>query len=304
MNELAAFLDRFGVEASPGRRLDEIAEAAAQVGLDFPDELVAYYSHANGFMDDNAFSHTYLSLEIATQTCKLMRDFGIPEVWGYFPFFESDTGDFMCVCCASPMRGMIVRVRHDDSPAVLFSSLENYFAAAAKVSDEFELRLVDVETEFPVRRSRPRTTSIADELLAMQGLDDLEQEMAQCFAASLYGPEDVEKLSKLLRTAQPDAVGTVLERVRGIGGEGVQPVLGEYRSQLERFCEKLIARGVPARVDDSLNILLYATNARLRGDIVFGMRDSDDFLQSTLQRFSREQSSPGVFQSFLRRFKG
>jgi hypothetical protein len=42
--------------------------------------------------------------------------YGIPEVWGYFPFTDCNDSNPYCVCCNGPLRGRVVHVFHDDDP--------------------------------------------------------------------------------------------------------------------------------------------------------------------------------------------
>jgi hypothetical protein len=141
MDDVQAFCHTVGATPNPGATAAELNAFEARAGLSLPPQLRAFYGSTNGLTIEGDSSR-YVSVRPAAWMEILplarvvpyvegMRGYGIPQIWGYFPFTDCNDSNPYCVCCNGPLRGRVVHVFHDDVAQLVFWDLHRFFDAVA-----------------------------------------------------------------------------------------------------------------------------------------------------------------------------
>jgi len=141
MDDLRAFFHAVRAAPNPGATAAELDAFEARTGLSLPPQLRAFYGSTNGLTIDGgglrygsvrpAAWMKILTLAEVMPYVEGMRQYGIPQVWGYFPFTDCNDSNPYCVCCKGPLRNRVVHVFHDDVAELKFWDLDRFLDAVA-----------------------------------------------------------------------------------------------------------------------------------------------------------------------------
>src|SRR5262245_32189203 len=131
MNDLRAFLHAVGAAANPGATAAELDSFETRTGLSLPPQLRDFYRSTNGLTIGGGGWMKVLPLAEVMPYVQGMRDYGVPQVWGYFPLTDCNDSDPYCVCCNGPLRNRVIHVFHDDVAQLKFWDLGRFLDAVA-----------------------------------------------------------------------------------------------------------------------------------------------------------------------------
>jgi hypothetical protein len=175
-----------------------------------------------------------------------MRQYGIPQVWGYFPFTDCHDSNSYCVCCNGPLRNRIVHVFHDDVAKLKFWELGGFLNAVAaavanrgKDSPEVD-RLPGEYTSDREGRTEDEVRTGLGLLRQADGLADVEQYDARRFAIDLLSKEQVDEMVKLLDSDEytaPEAAA----RLKTMKSPRAAAALRRYAAETTAFVADCVA---------------------------------------------------------------
>jgi hypothetical protein len=309
--DLQAFFHAVGATPNPGATAAELDAFEAGTGLSLPASLRAFYEAANGLTIDGGGSGYYvngarpvrptawmeiLSLAKVAPYVEGMRRYGIPQVWGYFPFTDCNDSNAYCVCCSGPLRNRIAHVFHDDVAGLKFWELGRFLdAVAAAVASRGEGRpeLDRLPGDYtPDRQDRTEDEVRAGlELLKLGNeLADVEQGDALRFAIDLLSEEQVDDVVRLLETGDKYTARDATVRLRAMKSTRAADALRRYAAETAGFVADCVAALRAAGLDVAD---VQDNTARLEPGPVW---------LDVLQWFHRRRE-PGIHDAVVRRAK-
>ena len=242
------FCDAFAIKPGRPALVSELEAAETKLGVPLPASVRKVYESGNGGKAKNDLSSLQIySIKTALQYAKVPRFFDAP--WALWPLIENDDSNPVCVCCRAPLTGYVVLMSHDDAPRILFRSLKNFFAAASEfVSTGEYLDTSELAGDFAAPERTRADVAAAKRLGALaRKLDGEEQIDALCFAADLFGDEDVDEIRGLLEFDRAEASDYVTERIGRIKGAKRQKssgsATGQSKAVKESFDEFVVRCG-------------------------------------------------------------
>ena len=209
MNEFGWFTALPGVVSTRGASESELAAFEARTGRMLPPEVRQLYQHTNGMEIGRGARIRILNLEEVSRYVESFRHFGIPSVWGYFPFTDRNDSNPHCVCCDGLAKGSVVRVNHDDIARIEYRSLAAFFTAVRDVLQQPEAdeddgpSLWNLPQDFyPDTSDRiPEDVDTAKRLLEFADsleVGSIERADAERWAITLFSEAEAEEVARLL----------------------------------------------------------------------------------------------------------
>lgn len=161
-----------------------------------------------------------------------LKDFGIPQRWGYLPFTDFNDSNPYCICCNSPLQGMIAHVFHDDSARLEFRTLESFLLA-------FQGQTSDLSTDYSPLSKRRTENDIRVGLelieLSREMPDDVEQGDALRFAVSLLSENEISVFAELLNTGDEYTREEVLHRLHRMTSPNAVEIITAFNAEMRSF---------------------------------------------------------------------
>jgi hypothetical protein len=255
MNDLRAFLHTVGATPNPGAAADELDVFEARTGLSLPPQVRAFYGATNGLTIESGGRMKILPLAevmpyVEGEVMPFVggvRHYGLPEVWGYFPFTDCNDSNPYCVCCNGPVRNRVVHVFHDDVPKLKFWDLGRFLdAVATAVVSEGEGhpeldRLTGEYTSDRNDRTEDEVRTGLELLRLAEGLTDVELHDALRFAIDLLSEREVDEVVRLLETGDEYTAEEAAARLRAMKSPRAADALRQYRRETARFVADCVA---------------------------------------------------------------
>ena len=257
MDDIRTFFQAVGAAPNPGATAAELDAFEARTGLSLPPQLRVFYGSTNGVTIDGGGSR-YVSVLPAAWMKILpltevmpyvegMRQYGIPQVWGYFPFTDCNDSNPYCVCCNGPLRNRVVHVFHDDVAELKFWDLGRFLDAVAaavvsKGEDHPELdRLPGDYTSDREDRTEDEVRTGLELLRLANGLTDVELHDALRFAIDLLSEGEADEVARLLETGDEYTAREAAARLRTMKSPRAADALRQYRRETARFVADCVA---------------------------------------------------------------
>lgn len=253
--ELIAQLGGSNGQPAPEAR---IAEAEKALGVAFPEELRAFYAIANGVR----VQRLWLDVVSLDRMLTFRREWTTawPPELGYLPFARCDnTSDFLCVLGATPLRGRVAFVPHDDGPRLLYPSLRECLEALGQLRGRDLHALPGWYAEHPADRSSedddsardvfqvflPRLRVAAAAAAANAPRDSWRPDLivsvhALGLAVTALGARSVELLERALDEDQQIAE-PAYRRLVSLKTSDAEGALERFRTERAFFVERLVA---------------------------------------------------------------
>jgi hypothetical protein len=246
MDDLRAFFHAVGAAPSAGATAAELDTFESRTGLSLPPPLRAFYRSTNGLTIEGGGCMKILPLAGVPTYVEGMREWGIPQVWGYFPFTDCNDSNPYCVCCNGPLRSRVVHVFHDDVAQLKFRDLSGFLAAvaAAVVSKGDYLSVDRLPGEYTSGREDRTEDEVRTglELLRLaDGLTDEALHDALRFSIDLLSEAEVEEVVRLLETGDEYTAPEAAARLRAMKAPRAAAALGQYRRETARFVADCVA---------------------------------------------------------------
>jgi SMI1/KNR4 family protein SUKH-1 len=101
MDDLRSFFHTVSAAPNPGATAAELDAFEARMGLSLLPQLRAFYASTNGLTTDDVWPANRMKILPLAEVMPYvegMRQYGIPQVWGYFPFTDcNDSNPLLCV---------------------------------------------------------------------------------------------------------------------------------------------------------------------------------------------------------------
>ena len=249
MDDLRAFFHAVPAALNPGATATELDAYEARTGLSLPPQLRAFYGSTNGLTIDSVWPADWMKIlplaDVLTYV-EGMREWGIPQVWGYFPFTDCNDSNPYCVCCNGPLRSRVVHVFHDDVAQLKFRDLGRWLdaVAAAVVSKGAYPSMDRLPGEYTSGREDRTEDEVRTglELLRLaDGLTDEELHDALRFAIDLLSEAEVEEVVWLLETGDEYTAPDAAARLRAMKSPRAADALGQYRRETAGFVADCVA---------------------------------------------------------------
>jgi hypothetical protein len=246
MDDLRALFHAVGAAPNPGAPAAELDAFEARTGLSLPPQLRAFYASTNGLTIEGGGWMKILPLAEVPTYVEGMRGWGIPQVWGYFPFTDCSDSNPYCVCCNGPLRNRVVHVFHDDVAQLKFRDLGRFLdAVAAAVVSKEDYPSVD---RLPGEYTSGRDDRTEDEvrtglqlLRLADGLADEELHDALRFAIDLLSEAEIEDVVRLLETGDEYTAPEAAARLRAMGSRRAADALQKYWRETAKFVTDCVA---------------------------------------------------------------
>jgi len=250
MDDLRSFFRTVGAAPNPGATAAELDAFEARMGLSLPPQLRAFYGSTNGLTIGDVWPANrmkILPLAEVMPYVECMRQYGVPQVWGYFPFTDCNDSNPYCVCCNGPLRNRVVHVFHDDVAVLKFWDLGRFLdaVAAAVVSKGKDYPQVD---KLPGEYTSDREDRTEDEvrtglelLRLAHGLTDVELHDALRFAIDLMTEGEVDEVARLLETGDEYTAREAAARLGAMKSPRAVDALRQYRRETARFVADCVA---------------------------------------------------------------
>lgn len=280
------------VVAGPPATPAELDDFQRQSGLSLPDVVREIYLASNGIVI-RAGALEVLSLGRAFDYWEGLRNFGIPQCWGYMPLVDNFDSNPWCVCCAEPLTGYVVRIAHDESATIMFRSPTNFFAAINNLHRAGGWCLDEIPHDYADSRRLPQDSETADRLMeAASKLDDVERTDAYRFAISLYSENEWQRIAALLDDRDEYAREAAANRLKAMTASGARQALEAYRASIVDFVDRCAARlreaGIDATVHGDSQLRLNPGPIGLNTEMLYSRRNEPDFVEALIIR-SRER---------------
>jgi SMI1 / KNR4 family (SUKH-1) len=257
MDDIRTFFHAVGAAPNPGATAAELDAFEVRTGLSLPPQLRAFYGYTNGLtIDDGGLRYgsvrpaawmKILPLTEVIPYVEGMRQYDIPQVWGYFPLTDCNDSNPYCVCCNGPLRNRVVHVFHDDVAELNFWNLGRFLDAVAaavvsKGEDHPELdRLPGDYTSDREDRTEDEVRTGLELLRLADGLTDVELHDALRFAIDLLSEAEVDVVARLLETGDEYTAREAAARLRTMKSPRAADALRQYRRETARFVADCVA---------------------------------------------------------------
>jgi hypothetical protein len=251
VNEIARFMALSGVAANPGATDAQLTAFETQTDLTLPSEVRQLYQHANGLVIDRGLRLRILSLEEVARYVESFQQFGIPTVWGYFPFTDRNDSNPHCVCCDGPARGYVVRVNHDDIAPIEYRSLGGFLTAVRDVLQQPETD----EDEGPSLWNLPQdfhpdtSDRISEDVATAKRLLDfagsleegsIERADAERWAITLFSEAEAEEVARLLDEGDEYRRREAVVKLSRMASPAAAAALQRHRREEDEFSRKVV----------------------------------------------------------------
>lgn len=252
MNDFRAFAQSDFVELQPGATASELSAFEARSGLSLPSQLRTFYQLSNGATVLQG-EMIILSLAEALSQFRDMREYGVPQAWGYFPFADCNNSDPYCVCCSDPVRGRIVQVFHDDAAQLRFSNISRFLDATAGAAAAIavctdpdrenveDLGRLDGEYVHRLERTEDEVSTGLSLVQLADHLTDVEMRDAQRFAIDLFSEAEIGKVIHLLETGNEYVVEKARARLETMRSPEASKALEQYDRETATFVSDCVA---------------------------------------------------------------
>jgi hypothetical protein len=247
MDDLGAFFHAVHATPNAGATAEELDAFEAHTGLSLPPQVRAFYGATNGLTIEGDGRMEILPLAEVVPYIDGMRGYGIPEVWGYFPFTDCNDSNPYCVCCNGPLRNRVVHVFHDDVARLKFSDLGRFLDAVAaavvsKGEDRAELdRLPGEYTSDRKDRTEDEVRAGLELLRLAEGLPDTELHDALRVAIDLLSEGEVDEVVRLLETGDEYTAEEAVARLGAMTSPRAADAVRQYRWETARFVADCVA---------------------------------------------------------------
>ena len=251
MSEFGQFTALPGVVSRRGASESELAAFEARTGLALPLEVRQFYQHTNGLEIDRGARLRILNLDEVADYVESFRQFGIPTVWGYFPFTDRNDSNPHCVCCDGPATGYVIRVNHDDTAHIEYRSLGTFFAAVRDVLQQPETdedegpSLWNLPQDFlPHTSDRiPEDVATAKRLLEFAGsleAGSVERADAERWAITLFSVAEAEEVARLLDEGDEYRRREALAKLSQMNSPAATAALERHRREESEFTREVV----------------------------------------------------------------
>jgi hypothetical protein len=302
MDDLRAFFQAVGAAPNPGATAAELDAFEARTGLSLPPQVRAFYGSTNGLTIGGWMRILPLAEVMPYVDGEVMpfvdgvQHYGIPKVWGYFPFTDCNDSNPYCVCCNGPLRNRIVHVLHDDVSKLKFWDLDGFLDAVTAaivrkgVHDPELDRLPGEYTSARKDRTEDEVRTGLELLRLAEGLTDVDLHDALRFAIDLLSEGEVDEVVRLLETGDEYTAEEAAARLRAMKSPCAADALRQYRGETARFVADCVAalRAVGLDVTD-----VHQNAARLKAGPLW----------LNLAIWFHRRREPGIHDAVVRRAK-
>ena len=247
MDDLRAFFHAVAATPNPGATAAELDAFEARNGLSLPPQLRTFYGSTNGLTIAGGGWMKILPLAEVMPYIEGMREYGIPQVWGYLPFTDCNNSNPYCVCCNGPLRNRVVHVFHDNVAELKFWDLGRFLdaLAAAVVSKEEDHpkldRLPGEYTSDHEGRTKDEVRTGLELLKLADRLTDVELHDALRFAIYLLSEGEVDEVARLLVTGDEYTAREAAARLGAMESPRAADALRQSRREIARFVADCVA---------------------------------------------------------------
>jgi hypothetical protein len=321
--DIAPLLQAPGIETFPRARAWQRRLCEIRTGLSLPTEAHGLWSRSNGFTIERPNVRLWVHpLKKCLEYHRGLKDFGIPQRWGYFPFADANDSNPFCICCRPPLRGYIVRVCHGDSADVVYRNFDSFLQALATAvespivaGEDGSPWFADLPGDFGAHQQN-RTIDdvrIGQALLKLSGALDketnalqwahrgvrrmlgrilrrgsVEQGNAIRWAITLLSEDHIPEMIDLLNTGDEYCREDVLARLRSMQSPAARLAVAQHQEEYKRFIEQCAAElrraGLQITVERETDIRLEASRSWLNMEGFFNDRRSPQFLSDFVKR--------------------
>jgi hypothetical protein len=276
-------------EKGEGATESEILQAEKVSGLKFPAGYRELISESNGYFFQQQ-DVGILSLKESLEYLQGLREFGMTELWGYFPILDNNDSNPWCVCCKEPIEGYIVQYCHDDSAKIKFRDVKTLFAAIQASSRNDALLMDKLAGDFESEFRTPQDIKVARELLkAGSTMVDLARGDACRFAMWLFGEDQVDEIVPLLNAGDHLIADDATLRLASMENPKALEALRADRRTFEEFVRKALEilhhAGIKAETHSrGIDYMLNLGNLRLDLKVFYADRNKPDFEKKFIER--------------------
>jgi hypothetical protein len=254
MADFTRFLELPGVARNRGALASEFDVFEAQTGLTLPPELRELYALSNGLVVNRGGRLVFHTLEEVANSAYNFEQFGIPRVWGYFPFTDCNDSNPHCVCCDGPAKGYVVCVNHDDIARIEFRSVGSFCAAICRVLEASAGTHEDGGTGpslwrlpqdfYPDTSDRTHEdVETARRLLAFAGTleeGSIERADAERWAITLFSANEVAEVARLLDTGDEYRRNEAIAKLSALNSPQAQAAVQQHRQEMREFSRSVV----------------------------------------------------------------
>lgn len=289
MSDITDLLAELNAEAVPGVAEADLDTFENETGLRLPQSVRTLYTTCDGAVLNEGLLRI-LPLASVREHVYGLRNFGIPQRWGYFPFTDNNDSNPFCVCCAPPLTGYVVQVSHDDSAAIKFRSLDSFLLALREFVTEDEWDLYEMPSEFDGEARTAGDIEIARELLRLAPeLDDVEQGNAYQFGMWLLSGNEISEITPLLLARDEYVRDDAMQRLAAINSPEANQALRDAEDDMVRFvkqcAEALHQAGVQAIVINGTNLEAGPKRRGVNTRAYYSMRDEPGVFDRLVEQF-------------------
>ncbi len=253
-NLFLELLKSLGVKPQQPASRTALAEFEKAAKLKLPKDARELYSISDGVvLKKNALQ--ILSLAESLTWVKAFRELEMPACFGYFPCADDYESNPFCICCKKPIKGMIVRVRHDDAADLVFRALDSCIEWLATLESDHDWFSLDKPGDLAGPTRTKMDLNAATELQDRAGsLTDAEQTDAERFALTLLSEAAIDGIIDRLEsndTYVREAAEMILNKM---DNPHARDALKDYRDKLREFadrCAQILAEsGIKAEYDE------------------------------------------------------
>lgn len=276
------WVERREFRSHPPRPPEEMSALERDLGFELPGDVRTFLATTNG-LESPEGDVRWSGVDELRSAWRFDNWPGIGDVVP-LPVLDANDSNPLCVCCADPLRGFVLHVRHDGETGLRFrslgSALERLGRADGDLFDALDDPAIDelppavVEEEDADRRS-----ALLDRA---RGLSEEARSAFLCLALDLTGTEDVPTMVRIRGLGDEAVRERANARLKSAGTPEARAALGsearEYGLYLDRVVGWAAEEGVQVRKDGKELIFLRSRGpVPLNHEMLFVARNEEDF---------------------------
>ncbi len=289
MSSISDLLAELDADAASGVAEADLDTFENEMGLRLPRSVRALYTTCNGAVLNEGLLQI-LPLAGVRKHLYGLRNFGIPQRWGYFPFTDNNDSNPFCVCCAAPLTGYVVQVFHDDSAAIKFRSLDRFLVALREYVAKDEWDIHEMPSQFDGEARTTGDIEIGRELLRLaREMDDVEQGDAYRFGMWLLSGNEISEITPLLQGGDEYVRDDAVRRLAAINSPQANQALQDAEEDMARFvkqCVEVLHRGrVPATIINRTDLIAGLSRRGVNTRVYYSRRDEPGIFDRLVEQF-------------------
>jgi hypothetical protein len=245
MGKFAAKLERLltkcNVSGAHGATAEEIAAFEKKHRRKLTPAAKEFFSTVNGADLEPRLSRLW-SLDEASDWIERWGTENVGAAWKYVPLGGPEEPDPYCVACGGAIKGMVLRVPHDDEATLAFRSIESWLGWLMTIESRDEwVEIWDKPHELDADKRIAKDFTVASKLQEMETFaSEIEETDAQRFSMALMSEAGLDLFAKKLKASSIYTRQSAEVMLSNMKSPRAAELLQAYAKELEEFAHRCL----------------------------------------------------------------